>query len=109
VKRGDVITAVLPGELGKPRPAIIIETDRLAPTDSVLLCLVTSHVRENLQQRRILVEPSPTNGLRLRSQIQADKIYALRRSKCGERIGALNSAELEQLNEALALVIGLAD
>lgn len=104
-----MITAVFPGDLGKPRPAIVVETDRLAPTDSVLLCLVTSHIDEALQQRRVLLEPSVANGLRLRSQVQVDKIYALRRSKCGEKIGSLAAAEIERLDDALALVIGLID
>ena len=96
------------GDYGKPRPAVVVETDYLASVDSVLLCLVTSDILEH-SGRRIDLEPSASNGLRLRSQVQADKIFALRRQKCGKPIGVLNARELEQLNEALMLVLGLGD
>lgn len=39
----------------------------------------------------------------------AEKIFAVRRERCGPVIGRLDSSTLAQLNEALALVIGLAD
>lgn len=103
------MTAVFPGGFGKPRPAVVIETDRLPGTDSVLLCLITGHVSEEIVQRRILVEPSPENGLQRRSQISVEKILAVRRIKCGDVIGTLEGEALEQLNQALALVVGLLD
>lgn len=109
MKRGDIVTAAFSGDYGKPRPAVVIETDLLPGTDSVLLCLITSEVHEEIVQRRILVEPSPENGLRLRSQIQVEKIFALRRGKCGKVIGLLDPATMERLDGALALVIGLLD
>lgn len=109
MRRGDIVTAAFPGDYGKPRPAVVIETDRLPGTDSVLLCLITSDVREEIVQRRILVEPSPENGLRLRSQIMAEKIVALNRAKCRRVIGRLESESMDRLNAALALVTGLLD
>ena len=109
MRRSDIVTAVFPGEYGKPRPAIVIETDVLPGTSSVLLCMITSEVREEIVQRRVLIEPSPDNGLQVRSQIQVDKIFAIKRTRCGEVIGRLEQSTAEQLNAALALVIGLLD
>ena len=109
MRRGDIVTAVFSGDYGKPRPAVVIETDLLPGTDSILLCFITSDVREEVAQRRVLVEPSPENGLRARSQIQADKIFAVKRARCGRVIGRLRGEEQGRLDEALALVVGLAD
>jgi mRNA interferase MazF len=109
MRRGDIVTAAFPGDYGKPRPALVIETDLLPGTDSVLLCLITSKVREEIVQRRILIEPSVENGLQVRSQITVEKIVAVKRVKCGEIIGRLERDALDRLNQSLALVVGLLD
>lgn len=36
MKRGDVVTVVLPGAFGKPRPALVIQSDLFADHPSVL-------------------------------------------------------------------------
>ena len=109
MRRGDIVTAAFPGDYGKPRPAIVIETDLLPGTDSVLLCLITSKVREEVVQRRILLEPSAENGLHVRSQCALEKIVAVKRTRCGDLIGRLDKSSLDRLNEGLALVVGLLD
>lgn len=109
LKRGDIVTVALQGDLGKPRPAVIVETDRLAPTDFVIICPGTSELRYDVDQRRVYVEPDAANGLKRPTQFQADKITVARRAKCGFVIGRLSNTKLEQLNATLALVLGLAD
>ena len=109
MKRGDIVTVALPGDQGKPRPAVIVETDRLAPTDHVIICPGTSHVRQDVGQRRVYVEPSEANGLRTATQFQVDKITITRRGKCGPVIGHLDAASTDRLNGVLVLVLGLAD
>lgn len=108
LKRGDIVITSLPGDYGKPRPAVIVQSDRLARSDSVILCPFTSDPVPP-EAIRTSVSPAPGNGLRLPSQIMVEKITALRRSKCGAPIGRLDEAALQQLDEALTLVIGLAD
>jgi mRNA interferase MazF len=103
------VTVALPGDAGKPRPAIIVETDRLAPTEHVIICPGTSFLRHDVGQRRVHVEPDTVNGLRVATQFQVDKVTVTRRSKCGGRIGRLSDDELARVNETLALVLGLAD
>ena len=109
MKRGDIVTVALQGDYGKPRPAVVIESDRLPPTDSVLVCLVTSTVHEETPFRRHPVEASPSTGLRTPSHVMVDKIFAVRRTKCGAPIGALDPAVMLAVTRKLALVIGLAD
>jgi mRNA interferase MazF len=55
-----------------------------------------------------VVEPSATNGLRLRSQIMTDKINALRRDRIRQVLGSLDDEASERLNSALIVVLGLA-
>jgi mRNA interferase MazF len=42
VERGDLVTVAVSGDYGKPRPALVIQTDHLPETDSVLVCLLTT-------------------------------------------------------------------
>jgi mRNA interferase MazF len=58
---------------------------------------------------RITVEPTEKNGLRTRSQVMADKPVTIRRERIGRRIGSLSEKDVDQLNVALAFVMGLAD
>ena len=108
MKRGDIVITSLPGDYNKPRPAVVVQSDRLGHSESVVLCPFTSDPVA-AEAIRITVAPAPENGLRLPSQIMVEKITALRRSKCSDVIGRLDDAVLLQLDEALALVIGLAD
>ncbi len=108
MKRGDVVIVSVPGDYGKPRPAIVIQSDLIAQTDSVLVCLLTSTERATPLYRLALV-PTDDNGLKLPSQIMTDKIHAMRRDRVAGPIGTLSANDMERLNTALSLVVGLAD
>ncbi len=108
MKRGDVVLVALPGDYGKPRPAVVIQSDEVTGTDSILVCLFTSDLRQSVIFR-LAVEPDKENGLRKPSQIMIDKIYAVRHGKCTDPIGRLHDDVLAEMNDRLALVIGLAD
>jgi mRNA interferase MazF len=108
VKRGNVVLIVAPGDMGKPRPGIIVQADELGEaTTSVLVCPMSSEVTE-LHRLRPVVEPTASNGLRLRSQIMTDKINALRRDRVRQVLGSLDVDASERLDGALLLVLGLA-
>jgi len=107
--RGDVVTVAATGDYGKPRPAVIVQTDAL-PTQhaSVIVCQMTSDVTE-AADFRVTVDPTERNGLRVRSQVMADKPVTIRRERIGRRIGRLDDIDVARLNVALAFVMGLAD
>jgi mRNA interferase MazF len=110
LKRGDLVIHAGPGEYGKkPRPALVIQSDRLIGSDSVLLCLLTSDEDAPPSLRRIAVAPTQANGLQVPSQIMVEKIIAAKRSKCGKVVGRLEPDTMARVDAALALVIGLAD
>jgi mRNA interferase MazF len=108
VKRGDIVTVAAPGDYGKPRPAVVIQSDWLAATDSVLLALMTSAIAE-APIYRLSVEATPQTGLKLFSQIMVEKIVAVPRETSGAVIGRIDETTLIALNHMLSVVIGLAD
>jgi len=109
MRRGDVVTVAAAGVYGKPRPAVIVQTDAL-PLEhaSVVVCQMTSD-GDDAPDFRVLVEPSPGNGLRTRSHVMADKPVTIRRSRIGRKIGHLDDKDIARLDVALAFVMGLAD
>jgi len=108
MKRGDLVIVSAPGDYGKPRPAVIIQSDIFNETHaSIVVCLVTSD-RQDAPLFRIDVQPTETTGLKMASQIMVDKIVALRRERIDQHIGRINDETLIRLNRSLALFIGLA-
>jgi len=74
----------------------------------VVFCQLTSELVD-APDFRITVDPGSENGLRLRSQVMADKPVTIRRERIGQKIGRLGSQDMVRLNAALAFVLGLAD
>ncbi|MDE3177857.1 MAG: type II toxin-antitoxin system PemK/MazF family toxin [Pseudomonadota bacterium] len=108
MRRGDIVTVAAPGDYGKPRPAVVIQSDWLANTDSVLVALMTSSLFD-APIYRLTVKATPETGLRTRSQVMVEKILAVPRDKCGERIGRLDETALIALNHMISVMIGIAD
>ena len=108
MKRGAIVTAALQGDYGKPRPAIVIQSDYLsqAGSKSLIICPITSHIEE-AQTIRLTLEPTEKNGLRVLSQIMVDKIFTIPVSKVGEIIGEVDAETIVRLNRTLSFVIGL--
>jgi mRNA interferase MazF len=109
MRRGDVIIVSGAEDYGRPRPAVIVQTDAFpASHASVIVCRMTSEVVD-ASAFRVTIEPSTENGLRVRSQVMVDKPTTVRRARLGPPIGRLAGQEIAQLNRALAFVMGLAD
>jgi len=107
VRRGDLVTVAAPGDYGKPRPALVIQSDLFDELPSVALCLVTSTLRDT-PIFRITVDPSPSNGLQRVSQIQVDKVMTVARERIGSTIGHLDDATLLKVSRSLAVFLGIA-
>jgi mRNA interferase MazF len=108
LKRGDIVLIVVPGELGKPRPAVVVQSDELGDeTTSLIVCPMSSDP-EPFGGVRPIVRPGNDNGLRLTSQVMVDKVVALPRRRIRAAIGRLEPAEIEAIDRALAVVLGLA-
>jgi mRNA interferase MazF len=109
MRRGDVVTVAAAGDYGKPRPAVIVQTDAFPANHAcVVVCQLTSELAD-APDFRVTIEPGPENGLRLKSQVMADKPVTIRRERIGRKIGRLGKQDMARLGVALAFVLGLAD
>jgi mRNA interferase MazF len=104
-QRGDLVTVSLQGDYGKPRPALVVQSDLLNNLDSVVLCPVTSDLRS--AAFRVTLEPNPTNGLRVLTQVMVDKLSTLPRAKVSAPFGHLDDERMKAVERALLLVIGV--
>ena len=108
MKRGEIWTVSgAPGFGSKPRPALIVQSDRLSGAQTVLTCGFTSQPNVAVLYRP-WIEPSPGNGLEQPSNIMIEKLTAISRAKLGQQIGALTEVDMERVEQALQLVLGFA-
>ena len=109
MRRGDVVIVAAAGDYGKPRPAVIVQTDAFPEAHaSVIVCQMTSDLAD-APDFRVTIQPRAGNGLREVSQIMADKPVTLRRERIGQVVGHLTDDEIGALDASLAFVMGLAD
>jgi mRNA interferase MazF len=108
VTRGDVVTISDRGGdfTGKPRPGVIVQSDLFGTLNSVTLCPLTSSVLD-APATRLLIEPSGTLNLRTVSWIAVDKITTVRRDRIGPLIGRLSPEDVQRLNGAIVVFLGL--
>jgi mRNA interferase MazF len=86
---------------------LIIQDDRFGENDSITVCPFTSDPSD-LPLFRILIEPSPLNGLRLPSRVMADKLSTVPRTKLTRKIGQLTAPEMARVDRAVLVFLGLA-
>ncbi len=107
IKRGDVVLCAAPGDYGKPRPAVVVQSDLFNPTHpSITLCPVTSDLQPATLFRMGVI-PSSGNGLKKRSQVMVDKITSLPLKRIGKVIGSLSSEQIRNIDTSLKLWLGL--
>lgn len=107
MRRGQFVTVATPGDYGKPRPALVVQSDLFNELPSVVICPLTTALRDDAPQLRVDVAPSPQNGLRQPSQIAIDKITVVPATKIGAAIGAADDALIVRVNRALALFLAI--
>ena len=106
MKRGDLVTIAVAGDYGKPRPALIVQSDLFAELPSVTVLRLTSEVHSE-DVLRVTLQSSLQNGLRKPSQVMIDKAVTVPRRKAGSVIGSLDSATMSQVSRALATFLGI--
>jgi mRNA interferase MazF len=108
MKRGEIwIVSGGGSQVGKPRPAVIIQDDRFDATDSIAICALTTDASDT-PLLRLPVEPSAQNGLRQPCCLMIDRITTMPRSRMGVRIGQLEAETIGRLDRALTVFLGLA-
>lgn len=107
MRRGDLVTIALQGNYGKPRPALVIQSDLFDEHPSVTILPVTGELRDT-PLFRITVKPSDKNGLGKPSQVMVDKAQTVPREKIGETFGRLDDNAMLAVNRALAVFLAFA-
>ena len=107
VRRGDIVLVVAAGDYGKPRPAVVVQSDLFNDTHaSMTVCPVTSALVD-APLFRVPVKPGRANGLAKQSQVMVDKVQTLRRDRIRERIGEIAPVQMKSVEEALRLWLRL--
>ena len=107
MKRGSFVLAASPSDYGKPRPALIVQSDLFSALPSITICPLTSDLRDDVPLLRLTVLPTAANGLRLPSQIAIDKMTTLPLQRFSDIIGRADDALMVDVTRALALFLGV--
>lgn len=107
MSRGDFVTIAMQGDFGKPRPALIIQSDQFDKHATVTILPVSSTLTET-PLFRITVQPSKSNGLQKPSQIMVDKAMTVKRDKLGIAFGSAGVEVMLEVGRCLALFLGIA-
>lgn len=106
VKRGDLVTVAIQGDFGKPRPALVIQSDLFVQHPSVSVLPITSFLVD-APLLRITLEPNDINGLSKPSQVMIDKTLTVLREKIGIQIGSVDYATMQEIDRCLAVFLGI--
>jgi mRNA interferase MazF len=101
ISRGDLVIAAFPGDYGKPRPALVVQSNGFSRLQSLTVLPLTSDLYP-APLIRINVAPTQSNGLQRRSHIMVDKAATISRTKIGQRIGRLDTETMGAVGLALA-------
>ena len=106
MRRGDLVTIVLQGPYGKPRPALIIQSDLFSEHPSVTIIPITSELRDT-PLFRVPVRYGESTGLRKPSEVMVDKVQTVPGEKIGAVFGRLAEEDMLAVNRALAVFLGV--
>lgn len=105
--RGSLVTIVVQGDFGKPRPALVIQADHFSKHSSVTVLPITSTLI-SAPLLRINIQPSAENGLSKPSQVMVDKVMTIKREKIGKIFGHIDANLLIEVERCLAVFLGIA-
>ena len=107
MRRGDLVTVALQGDMGKPRPALVVQSDLFGAHPSVTVLPITS-TQLDAPLLRITVQASTASGLRAASQVMVDRPQSVPRDRLGPVFGHADDETMLAVNRALAVFLGLA-
>ena len=107
MRRGDFVTIAMQGDFGKPRPALVIQSDQFSEHTSVTVLPVTSTLVA-APLLRVTVQLTLENGLQKPSQVMVDKAMTVKRDKVGPAFGRIDADLLVEVERCLAVFLGIA-
>lgn len=107
MKRGSLISVAIKGDYGKPRPALVIQSDYFDTHPSIVILPITSTLVD-APLFRVSLQPDSGNNLSKPSQVMVDKVTAIAKDKAGKVFGEINSETLLEIERCLAVFLGIA-
>lgn len=107
MRRGDVVLVAGGVYESKPWPALVMQDDRFAASDSVTVCPFTT-TRVDAPLLRVAVEADEVNGLKQDSYAMVDKVSTVRRRNATDVVGRLTDTQLVEIERRLMVFLGLA-
>ena len=107
MNRGDFVTIAMQGDLGKPSPALVIQSDQFNEHATVTVLLVSSTLVA-APLFRVTVQPDEGNGLQKPSQMMVDKAITVKRDKLGQVFGSASDEVMLEVGRCLAVFLGIA-
>ncbi len=109
MKRGDVVVLNLGGNVGKPRPALIIQANILNEDDRLATTIVLPLTSEllNMEVIRYKLEPTITNGLQFVSQVMIDKIMQIEKIRVQKIVGHITQKQINEIEARLLAILGV--
>jgi mRNA interferase MazF len=104
IRRGDVVLVnldpVVGSEVGKTRPAIVLQNDLANRSSPTLTVIPISSSVDRVFPFQVLI-PAGEGGLTLDSKALCEQIRTLSRGRLRERLGRLPPGRLEEIRAAL--------
>lgn len=107
MRRGDLVTIAMQGDFGKPRPALVIQSNPFSELGSTTVLPITSALIA-APLLRVTVQPSEQNGLRKPSQVMVDKAVTVMQDKLGPAFGHVDTDAMVEVDRRLAVFLGIA-
>lgn len=107
MKRGELWTVAGGVYATKPRPALILQEDLFADTDSVTVLPLTSKCLD-APLLRYHLDADSALGLERDSDVMIDKTTTVRRTNVMQRIGKLSGQQMIEIERLVATFLGLA-
>ncbi|WP_420113988.1 type II toxin-antitoxin system PemK/MazF family toxin [Pseudactinotalea sp.] len=105
--RGELWTLAGGVYASKPRPALVIQDDAFAATESVTVLPLTSHLLD-APLLRVRISATELSGLDRDSDVMVDKLTTVRRANVSGRVGRLSTEQLGDVERAVMAFLGFA-
>lgn len=106
--RGEIVVVAISGDYGKPRPALVVQSDLFNETHASITVAPVTSTLVSAPLFRLTLEPTAQTGLRSVSQVMIDKMTAVKRDKIAKAVGRVDDETMVRVNRAIALWLGIA-
>jgi mRNA interferase MazF len=106
INRGEIWSVLWTGLAGKPRPALVIQSEKYLLSQTDILALITT--ADGVQgELRLPIMADENNGLMSDGFICLDKLMAIPIDNLGERFGKVADETMREVDARLIKILGI--